>query len=285
MQAVSLNCQVVQRNKCISGSGWAQGPGRYRRRNGDGCNTVASEFNHFSYLSTRYGNMRWQPEVVSKRNPSAITHPNYVYKLSSAWFEHSSLEKPKKYALPYIETCGRISNSTLYYWTCKPSTCVASIVATVHKKLLQLMIRRWKKKAFKLSHLLLRCATYYVFTKNDYFLNRLLALLRFKRSGRKRSKDLVLFYESKLDENTRFVIRQVWINQADWLKSRAERPRAQSKSIVLDENLFLDSSSADDIGNHLYARMQCNILRRIARSATTFWMLPYRLSDGEDTLL
>jgi len=258
--------------------------GRHRRRNGEGCNTSSSEFTRCSFLSTRNTGKRWQPDVVCKKNPSAITHPGFNYKVSSRWFEHAVLEKPKKYTLPYIEHCGRISNSIQYYWTCKPSSCVSTMVATVYKRLLDTMLRRFKKKAFKLSNLLLRCAAYYVFTKNDYFWNRLLAVLRFKRSARRRAKDMILFYEAKLDDNTRFVLRQVWLHQANWHKSRAERPRAQSKVEVFSESSHRTTVAVDDISNRMNARLECNILRRVARSATTFWMLPYRSLVEPDTL-
>lgn len=251
-------------------------PGRHRRRNGNGCNTVSSEFTKFSYLSIREGNDRYIPSVLCKKNPSAVTHPGYNYKVSSAWFAYNKMEKPKKYSLPYIESCGRISNSTQYFWTCKPSVCVSTLVSTVYKRLLNTMLRRFGKKAFRLQNLLLRCSAYYVFTQNDYFWNRLLAVLRFKRSARKRAKSMILFYESKLDDNTRFVLRQVWLNQAHWHKSRAERPRAQSKMKVFG-GTAQQADYVDVVQDHLNARLQCDILRRIARSATVFWIPPYRL--------
>jgi len=257
---------------CTNSEGPLPRIGRCRRRNGDGAPDLVNDVSRYSFLSTREGQKRWTPDFLCHSNSDAVTHPGFEYKVSSRWFAHSNLEKPRKYALPFIEHCGRISNSTQYYWKTKPSSIVATLIATVYKRLLTTMYRRIKFKAFKLQNLLLRCSAYYVFTKNDYFWNRLLAVLRLGRGAKSVARNLLFYFESKLDDSTRFVLRQAWSNQANWLKSRAERPRAQSKIGVICENPPR-ADYVDEICNHIIARSECNILRRIARKATVFWMM------------
>jgi hypothetical protein len=205
------------------------------------------------------------------RIPDAVTHPGFRYKCSSLLLGESLLEKPKKYSLPYITKVGHISNCIQYRWTCKPTQLVSTLIATVYSRLMRTLLIRHGKKSFKLGHLMLRCSAYYVFTKNDYFLNRVLGVLGCKPSQRRKTivNKCLRFYVAKLDDNTRFVLRQVW-QQANWLSSRVERPRDKSAIGTKGKHSTLS------VFTHGYVQpspqSKADILRQVARCATTFWM-------------
>jgi hypothetical protein len=248
--------------------------GRRRRRNGAHSLKVVDEIQHFAHLGKRSYHNKWMIHDIA-RTPDAVTHPGFKYKLSTRWIPEI-LEKPKKYDIPYVMHFGRISNSIQYRWVCKPSQLVTTLCATVYDRLRTTLWRRHKKKSFGYINLLLKVAVHYVFTRNDYFLNRVLALTRFvpNRVRRRRLRNVLLKYDSKLDDNTRFVIRQV-CSQADWLESRSEKvrrtfpPRAKS-----NESVWNDSGDCADTAGLIgpNACIKADILRRVARCATVFWM-------------
>jgi len=251
--------------------------GRKRRRNGKGSTSAPSGFTDYAFHSTDLRCGRWKVSGLPEF-PRAVTHPGFRYKLSSAWIDCPD-GRARKYNLPYIDHVGRISNCTMYTWKTTPMRLVATLISTVYKRLMDLMFRRHKKKAFKLKSSLLRLSAYYVFTKNDYLLNRILAITKAKprRSGR-RFNGLLKRFESKLDDNTRFVLAQVWLCQADWFTSGSERPRDKSNRRILGKHrslLFSEGFVQPD------SSFIATILRRVARWATTFWMNGKELSIME----
>jgi hypothetical protein len=93
----------------------------------------------------------------------------------------------------------------------------------------------------------------YLYDRNDYILDRLLANLRFDRL--KVLRGLVKRYSHHEDDNYRFVISQASFN-ANWLTFRSRRTRDKSTRQSLDrivpnqfelefENLFLDPYSTE----------------------------------------
>jgi len=246
-------------------------PGRLRRRKGEGYNRDIPEWSNIPILSDKKVGQEWSIKHLPK-NPCAVTHPGFWYRNSSSWTGVRN-EKSRLYNLPCITNLGFISNCTVYKWNCKPSQIVATLVSTVYHRLMKLMKRRHKHKAFKLSHQVLRCAVYYVFTKNDYFLNRVLGITRVTPwKSKSRLRKLLSLVEAKLDENTRFVLRQVCF-QADWLKFRAERPRDKS-NIRFVPSCYRDLSNKIDRYHMLHHSLRGDILRHVARCATVFWMRP-----------
>jgi hypothetical protein len=198
--------------------------------------------------------------------PDAVTHPGYSYKTSIRWFPGGP-DKNRDYGLPYITNAGRITNSIVYRWKCQPSQIVTTLISTVHSRLLKVMLKRIGKRAFKSSHFLLKCAAYYVLTRDDYFLSRILGA--FKNRSEKPAKGVLRKCEPKMDDKTRFVYRQLCF-QSNWLTSRAERPRDKSRFRVLlkrsDGVVF--TTGVEWVTSHEYKR----ILRPIARQATVFWV-------------
>lgn len=158
--------------------------------------------------------------------------------------------------------------STQYLWNSYPSQVVTTLCSTVYHRLMNVALRHYGKKAFMLENSLMKFSAYYVFTLNDYLFDRILATMRSLGISRfkKLSNKMVVCFASKLDDNTRFVLRQVW-KQTDWLKSRVERPR--DKSTMRRSNH--DDGGVSTPGHGMIgATLQAMILKKIALRATSF---------------
>jgi len=232
--------------------------------------------------------------VQLPRHPSALTHPGFEYKLSlrNSIFERSVSNRT--YTLPYISSVGHITIHTAYQWKCDPIQLVNTLIATVYSRLKHTMCKRYDKKTFTLNNLLLRLSVYYVFTKNDYLLDRILGILKGgskpSHESRKLSSRLIYGYELKLSETTRFVLRQV-VNSADWLKLRRGRSRPSILRDKLEFGRF--HYHVGDASNMLRHEAGCvngcmihrDLVRVVARVATTFsfsskdLLTSYRMPD------
>jgi hypothetical protein len=79
----------------------------------------------------------------------------------------------------------------------------------------------------------MRCCVYYALSKNIYFWNRLLVLVRQKNLGWKTISRMLHRFSLKLDDYKWFVYSGACL-QAYWLTFRAVRPRDKSAIYCLD---------------------------------------------------
>lgn len=131
-------------------------------------------------------------------------------------------------SIPFIDKLGRFTGFTLYKWSCDPRSLIATVVATISRRLIAYARRHNPFHiVLRFSKSLLGAAAYYAFSKNSHFWDR---ILYFARDLAKRGTlvhRVRLFHSSKWDDNKRFVYSQV-IFQTNWLLSRVFRPRDKS---------------------------------------------------------
>jgi hypothetical protein len=136
--------------------------------------------------------------------------------------------------LPFIDPVGKFSGSASYLSNISPGGYIGTVVSTIHRRLFFYVSRRLKSKvrAGKLNKLLLACSAYYALTKNVYFWDRLLAMLR---SGVSREKiSSCLRARSRTLDDYRWFVYNRCCQQANWLTSRAVRPRDKSSLKLTD---------------------------------------------------
>lgn len=136
----------------------------------------------------------------------------------------------KPFELPFIDHCGKFTGCTLYRSVMNQQDYIATLIATVAKR-----IDSWawshskilKKDTSFLKTLVTRVSTIYVLTKNSYFIDRILVLLKNFQRHKKAITGLVAHFANKLDANKGFIYGQA-CSHAHWLTSRASRPRDKS---------------------------------------------------------
>jgi len=141
--------------------------------------------------------------------------------------------------VPFIDQLGRFTGHSVYKWSCDPRSLIATTISTICDRLKKYALRHNKYYVVRrYLPILLRAATYYAFTKNSYFWDRILYFTR-QLEGRSSSiSRTTLFFLSKLDVNKRFVYSQVCF-QTNWLLFRAQVPR--DKSIFFKRGKGLDN--------------------------------------------
>lgn len=186
--------------------------------------------NHSRHIAINHVD-RFLPEWNIKSIPSS--NPRYLLGLrvrnSKRWYE--SFHYPTSgFKIPYIDELGRFSGCNLYKWNTDPRIIVSSIVSTIYQRLLKHTIKHNRTdvmRVFRAHQLILKCATYYALTKNLYFLNRILFLLKNLRKNISIIQKLCTWFACKMDDSRRFVFSQVYI-QTNWLTFRVARPRDKS---------------------------------------------------------
>jgi len=160
--------------------------------------------------------LTWRPIPKGKT-------PGFNTKISKrAWVEPASPLKERP--VPFINQTGKFSSGILGYWRTTDQAYVASIVSTVYQRLKMLSTHRYpKEKSNRSLGLAYQAACYYSLTRNDWFLDRVVALLA---RNDKALRSLLWKVVSRLGANTRFVFGQ-FLHQDLWLKSRAAKPRAK----------------------------------------------------------
>jgi hypothetical protein len=163
-------------------------------------------------------------------------HPRYLPGLyprtSLRWFETEGFQQSFT-PIPFVHVSGKLSASTVCFWTAYPQQIVATLTATVYQRLLRLVIRRHGYKYSRsCRETCFKAATYYTVTRDDWFLNRFLGI--FKKRNRRAAHNLYTLVFCNLDENFRFVISQV-LKQALWLSFR-------SRTVVIPKVRVRDKS-------------------------------------------
>lgn len=130
--------------------------------------------------------------------------------------------------VPFIDRLGRYTGQLIYKWSCDPRSLITTVCSTIADRLIKYCRRHneWKTIRRFLKPLF-AAASYYAFTKNSYFWDRILFFSRNLEKMGKLIHKVRLFFSSKWDDNKRFVYSQV-IFQTNWLLFRAPRPRDKS---------------------------------------------------------
>jgi hypothetical protein len=177
------------------------------------------------------------PIHVRDEHPRFI--PGMVARTSTRWFDVKSSKKAFT-PIPFVHVSGHLSGSTLCFWTAYPQQIVASLTATVYQRLLRLISRRHSYKYAKsCRETLFKVSAYYVATRDDGFLNRVLGI--FRKRSRRAVHNLYTFAFSNLGEDLRFVISQS-CTQFLWLSFRS-RTVVMPRSEKRDKSRDIDSSS------------------------------------------
>lgn len=151
--------------------------------------------------------------------------------------------------LPFIDHAARFTGFGVYRVNWSPASYLSTVIATIWRRLKFFILRKTSIGEFnKRQNLFLRCCAYYALTKNEYFWNRLLALIRKGLDWRTISKMLHRF-SLKLDDYKWFVYSSACL-QAYWLTFRAVRPRDKSiiynLSFTTRERKFSSRKERDD---------------------------------------
>lgn len=166
-------------------------------------------------------------EMPDKRNsPRAVT-----VKLGN-WLGDSSQSPTGNRKIPYIDSRGKFSGCTLYTSNLSDQSYLATVIATVARRL-HFWARRHNRFKFiersMLETIITKVSSIYTLTKNSYFLDRILALMKNFHRNKKPITGLVNSFASKLDVYKGFIYSQA-CKHAHWLTSRAARPRDKSST-------------------------------------------------------
>lgn len=130
--------------------------------------------------------------------------------------------------LPYIDRDGKYTGESLYSCNFQPQSYMSIVFSTMFRRI---RIRALRSNSIgevnKRQNILLKCCAYYALSKNSYFYDRFLYLLRNLKENWKTIKAILHRYVTKLDAHKWFVYGHVCL-QTQWLTSRALRPRDKS---------------------------------------------------------
>jgi len=161
-----------------------------------------------------------------KRSPRGI-----ALRTSSRWVGPSSLKSPSfRMELPLIDRLGKFTGCSIYYTSSMTREgYISTVVATIFQRLMSYSRRRNGIRETNIRQsILLRVAAYYALSKNSYFMDRVLHLLKSLKSTWRTLSSLTHSFSLKLDANKRFVYSHVCF-QTQWFTFRAVRPRDKSR--------------------------------------------------------
>jgi hypothetical protein len=133
-----------------------------------------------------------------------------------------------RFQLPLIDRLGRFTGESVYTLAGTPADVLSTTIATIHSRLWRYACAHNEYGVCSPRRKdILRAAVYYTITKNSYFMDRILAILRNLKSCGKALHKTTLRFLSKCDADKRFVYGQACYN-ANWLIFRACKPRDKS---------------------------------------------------------
>jgi hypothetical protein len=190
-------------------------------------NSNKSELNH---ITTATG-----PNVVKfnmtnmdnlKRSPRGV-----ALRTSKRWVGPSSLRAvSQRIELPLIDRLGRYTGCNIYYTSCMSREgYISTVISTIFQRLMSYSRRRNGQRETNIRQsILLRVAAYYAMSKNTYFMDRVIYLLKNLKSTWKILSRITHSFSFKLDANKRFVYSHVCF-QTQWFTFRAVKPRDKSR--------------------------------------------------------
>jgi len=135
-----------------------------------------------------------------------------------------------RYSLPYYNKLGQHTGCLAASVRCTPQQFVATNVSTILNRLSVRVKQYNDMRKVKVDWAQMSSIAFtYAYTKSNWFLSRILALLKNYKKNKKAIQGILMKFVSKFDENTRFVHGQVKY-QTNWLNTRGLCPRDKSKS-------------------------------------------------------
>jgi predicted DNA-binding protein len=139
-------------------------------------------------------------------------------------------EAERTFSIPMIDDWGKFTGTTAHRTIMKPSSYIATVVATINNRALKWVGRHQAiRNARKLRGVISSASYIYAITKNLWFWDRFLYLSKNLARNAQVLRGIIKKYLGRLDDYTRFVHSQVTI-QTNWLLFRASRPRDKSSS-------------------------------------------------------
>jgi hypothetical protein len=158
--------------------------------------------------------------------------PTYSTKRSLRWIPDYNSDCSRVIGIPIVKVSGKFGLSVVAHWTCHPLQAIASMSATVFKRLQSVLIKRHGSRfAFGVYKLTLEFAICYSLSRDDWLIDRFLGISRI-RSKVPVLRSILRNFVKDLDDDQRFVHSQA-SRQAYWLTSRSERPRDKSRDLKL----------------------------------------------------
>jgi hypothetical protein len=170
--------------------------------------------------SSRAARRMWLPASFRQARGISIRR-------SKRWIDTTPVVR-QWYDLPLINRLGQFTGQSAHTLQCGPADVFSTTVATIVSRLKRQASRFNDKHVVSANlRVLLRAAVYYALSRNSYFMDRVLYLLRYLRSNGATIHKLTIKFLSKCDANKRFVYSQACY-QANWLLFRVCRPRDKS---------------------------------------------------------
>jgi len=153
-------------------------------------------------------------------------YPGLEMRLSTRWGWDSGDLSPRSF--PLIDRFGKFTGTSLGRFACTQSQYLATLTATIATRVRRYALRHMKNYILvKHQRLLVQAAYYYLVSKNSWFMDRFLFLVKDIDKNWKVIQTLIVKFVSKLDDYNRFVYSQVSL-QTNWLLFRGLRPRDKS---------------------------------------------------------
>jgi hypothetical protein len=160
-------------------------------------------------------------------HPTFQQRPGMQYRTSTRWFDSGSSVR-KTHHIPYVSISGKFSIHTLYIWKAFPEQVLFSMISTVYSRLLRISLKRNIKLTRRHRNDLVKVATVYTITKDDWVIDRFLGICK---ESVKKATGFVHFCVFNLDDDKRFVYSQAW-QHAHWLKFQAYGPSDKSSKRI-----------------------------------------------------
>lgn len=192
------------------------------------CQSSRAWKHRLNYLTLESGGREWKPKTIdlSRDKP----HRSISVRRSERWLPRHKFPTTCV-GLPIIDKVGRFTGYNAYRVNTSPAVLLGTTITTIYRRVYALVVRRYgrsKKTQNQWSDLLARCSAYYALTKDVYFWDRLLPLLR--KGDRKLLSSVLHHRTVKLDDYKWFVYSHACL-QTKWLTFRALGPRDKSSYV------------------------------------------------------
>lgn len=179
-------------------------------------------------INTTESSLPHKASFIRDKHPSPRKWPGMEYRTSLSWFNAETSVK-KFHAIPFVSRSGKFSINTLYFWKAYPEQVIFSLVSTVYRRLLTIHWKRFSYVGRRDLNNLLKVATLYVITRDNWIIDRFLGMSR-KGTSKKKVTNFIHYFVSHLDDDKRFVYSQA-LKQANWLKFQVLRPSDKSREL------------------------------------------------------
>jgi len=227
---------------------------------------------------------------VSELHPHPRKRPGMEFRTSTRWFSQE-LSVRKVFQIPFISRSGKISVNTLFFWRSYPEQVYMSVVATVYRRILAILLKRFKIVGRRLRDACIKVSAVYVINKDDYIIDRFLGMSR-PGTPIKHIGNFAHYCAIQLDDDKRFVYSQA-LRRADWLKFQAHGPGDKSSKHMchrthlrglldgLDGQAFLRRFDREKLINFWISERPPKQFRDLAHTRSNSWCSEQSLFQSE----